>query len=117
MSNQETCVCEKCSAEIPIRLKFCIECGTLRIKKKSVEPKGKRRHSRCVTTKPNGVASLQSYRSVLKVAVMAKSRWNPVEVERRPVLRLSRQVTKTQMEALTCGSVHPQRKVAEQSQL
>lgn len=75
------------------------------------------RYSRCVTTKPNGVASLQNYRSLLKVAVMARSRWNPVEVERRPVLRLSRQVTRTKMEALTCGSVDQQRKVAEQSQL
>ncbi|KAL5484093.1 hypothetical protein EMCRGX_G020538 [Ephydatia muelleri] len=39
MSNkQETCVCEKCSEEIPIRSKFCPECGAQRNKKQRVDP-------------------------------------------------------------------------------
>ena len=48
MSNkQETCVCEQCGEEIPIRSKFCSECGAQRIKKQRVEPEGKSLKSLC----------------------------------------------------------------------
>ena len=41
MSNQETCVCDNCREEIPIRSKFCPECGNSRIQKPRVGPEGK----------------------------------------------------------------------------
>ena len=39
MSNQETCICDNCREEIPVRSKFCLNCG---VRKQRVGPEGKR---------------------------------------------------------------------------